>query len=453
VATLARAQSLLNSAKQVRKVRGASFFWLSAFYLVYCIRPEDWVPGLAIVPLAKITAIAAVLAFVVGAGRTERHLSDLPRESYYLVSLIGVLVLSSLFSPIWRSGALFNTLNFAKIYVVWVLTFLLVTDLTSLRRIIFIQAGAVPVVCVLSLIKGHSRPRLEGILGGVYSNSNDLAFAIVLSLPFCLMFFLTARGVFRKLIWIGAMLAMAAALVLTASRGGFVTLLVAGAVCLWHFGIKEKRPYLIAATGLVFLILLGVAGGQLKERFSGMWSDKLQSQEAVTAYGSYEDRKRLNLKALEGIEQHPFLGLGPMNFETYSTEWREVHNSYLQIAVEGGIPSLILYLMFFGRGFRNLRLLLKRKGLSADLRVITRALHASMVGFMFGALFAPEAYMFFPFFAVGYTSVLVNLAQETGPAASGGLVSAQRVRVQTPWSSPTVPSITATSISNRLKNL
>ena len=86
MATLARAQSLLNSAKQVRKVGGTSFFWLSAFYLVYCIRPEDWVPGLAIVPLAKITAIAAVLAFVVGAGRTERRLSDLPRESFYLVS-------------------------------------------------------------------------------------------------------------------------------------------------------------------------------------------------------------------------------------------------------------------------------------------------------------------------------------------------------------------------------
>jgi len=451
VVTLARAQAL-SSDERVRKVRDASFFWLTAFYLVYCIRPEDWVPGLAIVPLAKITAIAALLAFVVGAGRTERSLRDLPRESYYLLALIGVLVLSSFFSPIWRSGALFNTLNFAKIYVVWVLTFLLVTDLTRLRRIVFVQASSVPVVCVLSLIKAHSRPRLEGVLGGVYSNSNDLAFAIVLSLPFCLMFFLMARGVFRKLVWIGAMLAMAAALVLTASRGGFITLVVGGAVCLWHFGIREKRLYLIAATGFVFLILLGVAGGPLKERFSGMWSDKLQSQEAATAYGSYEDRKLLNRKALEGIEHHPFLGLGPMNFETYSTEWREVHNSYLQIAVEGGIPSLILYLMFFGRGFRNLRILLKRKDLTVDLRMFTRALYASMVGFMFGALFSPEAYMYFPFFAVAYTCALFNLVQETGPAACAGPVASQRVRVQTHWSRPTAPNVTATSISNRLGN-
>jgi len=33
----------------------ALFFWLSAFYFVYCARPEDWIPGLAYIPLAKFT--------------------------------------------------------------------------------------------------------------------------------------------------------------------------------------------------------------------------------------------------------------------------------------------------------------------------------------------------------------------------------------------------------------
>jgi hypothetical protein len=27
-----------------------AFFWLSAFYVSYCARPEDWIPGLANAP-------------------------------------------------------------------------------------------------------------------------------------------------------------------------------------------------------------------------------------------------------------------------------------------------------------------------------------------------------------------------------------------------------------------
>ncbi len=231
---------------------------------------------MSILPLAKITGVGAFLALLFGAGKGKRRFRDLPPESYYLLTLIVVLFLSCFFSPIWRGGALTRTLDFSKVYVVWVLTFLLVTDLARFRRIIFIQAASVSVICLLSIIKGHSQPRLEGILGGIYSNPNDLAFAIVLSLPFCFMFLLTARGAVRKLLWIVGMLIMAAALFMTASRGGFITLIVAGAVCLWHFAIKGRRFYLIVASALVGLILLGVAGGPLRNRFSGAWSEDVE---------------------------------------------------------------------------------------------------------------------------------------------------------------------------------
>jgi len=416
LATTAAAQNLNHNDRI--KAAGGGFFWLSAFYLVYCARPEDWLHAMSILPLAKITGVGAFLALLFGAGKGKRRFRDLPPESYYLLTLIVVLFLSCLFSPIWRGGALTRTLDFSKVYVVWVLTFLLVTDLARFRRIIFIQAASVSVICLLSIIKGHSQPRLEGILGGIYSNPNDLAFAIVLSLPFCFMFLLTARGAVRKLLWIVGMLIMAAALFMTASRGGFITLIVAGAVCLWHFAIKGRRFYLIVASALVGLILLGVAGGPLRNRFSGAWSEDVESKQARRAEDSYEARKFLMERAIEGIKQYPILGLGARNFETYSTSWDEVHMTYLQIAVEGGIPSLILYLMFFGRGFGNLRKLLKRKDLSPEITLSTVAVYSSLVGFVVGALFSPEAYQFFPYFAVAYTSALLALVQDNDRARS-----------------------------------
>src|SRR5207249_4172730 len=127
-------------------------------------------------------------------------------------------------------------------------------------------------------------------------------------------------------------------------------------------------------------------------------------------------------RAIEGIEHYPILGMGTRNFETYSTVWREVHVTYLQIAVEGGIVSLILYLLFIGKGFGNLRWLLRRKDLSPDLKLFAGALHSSLIGFVVGALFSPEAYQFFPYFAVAYTSALNAYVRESDKAKSAAQV-------------------------------
>jgi len=115
-------------------------------------------------------------------------------------------------------------------------------------------------------------------------------------------------------------------------------------------------------------------------------------------------------RSLSGMVHYP-LGIGFGNFPNYSGTWREVHVSYLQIGVEGGIAALVLYLLFFARGFANLRQL-KRMGIDSDTKLFAGALHASLVGFVVGALFAPEAYQFFPYFAVAYTSVLLAIANE-----------------------------------------
>lgn len=394
-----------------------AFFWLSAFYLVYCARPEDWIPGLKYVPLAKITGILAILGLLTSLGRTRRTFRDLPREASYLLALDGVLIVSALLSPIWRGGALYRTLEFGKAYIVFVLTYLLVTDFARLRRVIYIQAASVAVISVVSIVMGHSKPRLEGVIGGIYSNPNDLAFAIVLTLPFCLAFLLTAKGAASKLCWVGAILIMSLTLLMTASRAGFITLVVSGMVCLWHFGVKGRRFYLIAASVLAIVVLFAVAGGPLMTRMTAI-TGNANTQLGQIAYDSYESRKYLMVKAVEGIEHYPIFGLGVGDFQVYSGIWHDVHMTYLQIAVEGGIPALILYLLFFSCAFRNLRQLLRRRDLDVQTTLFVGGLHSSMIGFVIGALFAPEAYQFFPYFAVAYTSAMVAIIRESETAPS-----------------------------------
>jgi len=386
-----------------------AFFWLSAFFVVYCARPEDWIPGLKYLPLAKITAFPAIWGLYSTWGKTKRSFKDVPREARILLIITGLFYIGAFLSPIWRGGAVSRTIDFSKVYIAWVLIFLLITTFDRLRRMIFIQVFSVVMVCAVALVKGHSTPRLEGVLGGIYTNPNDLAFAIVLSLPFALAFMLTARNALIKALWLGGMLVMAVAIFRTASRAGFIDLVISGSVALYYFAIKGKRLYLLVATALVGVVVMGAFGGKLYDRFTALSGDSTTDQ---SAYGSYEDRKYLMLRAIEGIENYPIFGLGMRNFQTYSLIWHDVHMTYLQICVEGGIAVLILYLMFFYRGFKNLRILRKTKNLDPDIVLFIGALQSSLVGFIVGACFAPEAYQFFPYFAVAFTATLLQIVKE-----------------------------------------
>jgi len=382
-----------------------AFFFLLAFFVVYCSRPEEWVLPLRYVPVAKITAGGALLAFFAAAKRAERKLKDLPRESNYLLALIGYVVLGAFFSPVWKGGAFSHSIEFAKVYIVFLLIFLLVTDVQRLRRVILVQSVSVVLICAISVAKGHSMPRLQGVIGGMYSNPNDLAFAIVLTIPFCLAFLLSTKNFLWKLAWSAGLLITMVALFLTASRAGFIDLVISGAVWLWHFGIRGRRLYLIVLTAFLGTILMATAGKKLVQRFEAI--EDADSGEG--AHGSYEARKYLMKKAAAAIVEYPIFGIGVRNFTSYSGDWHEVHMAYLQIACEGGIPAVILYLLFFGAGFRNLRILRRRKDLPPDFKIYIGAVHSSLVGFVVGALFAPEAYQFYPYFAVAYTSAMVAM--------------------------------------------
>src|SRR6266852_3438924 len=225
---------------------------------------------LAIGDHAKITAILAMWGLFTALGKTKRTFRDLPKEARLLLIMIGILYLGAFLSPVWRGGAVVRCTDFSKVYIAWVLVFLLITTFDRLRRIIFIQAASVVVACAAAVIKGHNVPRLNSVLGGIYGNPNDLAFAIVLSLPFALAFMVAAKNAVVKAAWLGGMLIMAVTIFLTASRAGFIDLIISGSVALYFFGIKGKRPMLIVATGLVGVVVMGAFGGKLYDLFAAL---------------------------------------------------------------------------------------------------------------------------------------------------------------------------------------
>jgi O-antigen ligase len=404
-----------HSIQSSRPLAGA-YFWLLAFFVVYCARPEDWIPWLYVIPLAKITGVFAVAAFALSLGQARR----LPREVLYLFLIFVQLCLAAAFSPVWRGGAFNSVLEFSKVVVIVPVVALAVTTLPRLRWLIFTQTASVLAVATVSLVKGQLRgERLAGVLGGIYGNANDLALAIVLTIPFCFAFMLKTCSGFRKAAWFLAATVMIYALFLTGSRGGLLALVVTVGVILKEFAVKAGRRHLVVLAGLVVFAVMLLAGGGLKKRFDAMSRGSVKSAEDIEAYGSAVTRRGLLWRSLVVTAQNPLFGVGPGNFAVLSGDWHVAHNSFTELSAEGGLPALILFILFFRRAFYNLRNAeLLAPGPSEQV-LLAGALRASLVGFAVGAFFASVEYHFFPYFLVAYTTAFhaiatKNAAQE-GP--------------------------------------
>jgi len=388
---------------------GAAYFWLLLFFVVYCARPEDWVPGLSVVPLARIAGVFCGLSFLASIPQLRRQL---PRETVFLALLVFQLWLTVPLSPVWRGGAFYTTLDFSKVLLIVLVMGVAVTSMARLRRLIFVQTASVAVIAAVTLVKGGSRlGRLEGIVHGIYENSNELALILVLTLPFCIAFLLRTPSWWRKAVWATAAMLLVYGTMLTGSRAGLLALLVGGGVCLREFGLRGRRIALIVGAGGVAVVLMLFASNTVIDRFHAMFNDEPTTEAGRAAYGSAVQRQELVWKALAITADHPLFGIGPGNFNTASGVWHDPHNTYTEMSSEGGVPAFILYVLLLWYALANLRNTNRLALPDSEEALFAMALRGSLYGFMVGSFFADSAYHFFPYFLVGYTSALVAIVE------------------------------------------
>jgi putative inorganic carbon (HCO3(-)) transporter len=386
----------------------AAFLGLLTFMFVYFARPEDWVPGLSQVPLAKLTGILALVALACSISQFRQRI---PREVFYLFLLVVQLFVSSLFSPIWRGGSMAMTLDFGKLLLIVPLIIGTVTTSRRLSLLLFSQAVSVAAIAAVVIWKGHLQGgRLEGILGGNYNDPNDLALAIILSLPFCLVLMFLSRTVIKKAFWSVSMIVMAYAVFLTGSRGGFAAFIVVVAICLWEFAIRGRRRYLLLLVAAAGMVLWQFAGGNLDERLRGTFDP---NDESGPAYASAQDRQQLFWRSIEITKEHPLFGVGPGNFPQVSGLWHTTHNSLTLLSSEAGIPALVLYVMILWAGFRNLRAAMRLTRGQRESSILVRGIYASFCGYLVGSLFLSWAYLFLPYILVAYTTPLLSIARKS----------------------------------------
>jgi O-antigen ligase len=377
---VAPASRVSQAVAAIRERYDWDYVWMLAFTALLFFRPQDQIPGLDLLHLSELTAIAGLAAMAVRRMSAGQSIAHVNAEVIGVMVLGGIIVLTLPFS-IWPGG---SAKVFTDIYVKIILIFaLMMSTITSPRRVrqmtwvMIVASGYIASRAVFDYVRGVNLvegDRVRGAVGGMFENPNDLALNLVTFLAPTLFIILFDRKPSRRLFASGLAVAMLAAIVCTKSRSGFLGLIAMGAVVMYY--TAKVKPAAVAAVVVAGLMALPV----MPQSFWGRMDSIMNAEEDQT--GSRAARLRLIDQGVQVFLENPITGIGAGQFKNYNApgvveKWRVTHNVWLQVAAELGIAGVLtfgfLVMRAFSANFAAMRLLRRTRKRAGPARVKTAA--------------------------------------------------------------------------------
>lgn len=411
--------SAVSGAVAAESGSSVAFWALVAFTAILLLSPQAWVPALKVIRIAFLAAGMAMAAHVAERTIRRQAITPMSPEIGIVLALVAWAVVTLPLS-IWPGGSVrVLTDNYLKAVAFFWLLGTIVTSTERLRKMAWtLVLCSIPLALtgirnylsgdVLSTgVRGFYR--IEGYMGGsgLTGNPNDLALMLNLIVPIAGVLVFMSRGAAR-LVALGAMFLAIGAIVLTFSRAGFMTL---AASFVMFLAILMRRKSAGAAFGL---LLLAVCVPPLLPQGYVQRLSTITNIEA-DATGSAQGRWRDLHAAVAVVGKNPVIGVGigqdilAMNAQR-GDDWTQVHNAYLQYAVDLGVPGLLLFAWLHLLCYRTARAVEKRAALEPahrNLTLLAAGVQVSLVAFFVAAMFHPIAYQFY-FFSIGGLAVALR---------------------------------------------
>lgn len=360
---------------------------------------------------------------------SRRPLLFPPRLRYPLAAFIGWTLLSLAFSDAPLSG-----LSKVRKLFLFLILLLVYSAYRNRREVLRTFQGAIlagGIAGLLGLVqfsreylkieqqslpfyKNYITHQISGFMGHWMTFGGELMLVVVLVVS--LMLFLRP-GEMSGWWWL-LLVPMSAALLLSFTRGIWLATLAGIAYLL----ARTKRPALCLGLPALILLLFLLAPQWLKQREQSIFDTRTDSS----------NRARIVMlhTGLAMIAKHPWFGVGlerigpefmlykPASLGLPTAWYGHLHNNYIQIAAERGIPCLLILLWLFIEVFRE--------GLTcggsslADTRTMGHITVAATVALMVGGLFEynfgdSEVLMLY-LFVIGATSAWARIERsETAP--------------------------------------
>jgi probable O-glycosylation ligase (exosortase A-associated) len=259
---------------------------------------------------------------------------------------------------------------------------------------------------------GGGADRVFGPPGSDIEDNNDLALALLMTIP--LLWYVRSGFTKRwiRLGFLGTIGLCALAALGTYSRGALIT-----ASCMTAFVLLKSKSKIRFA--LLLLILMPLALGFMPEQ----WLERMGT---ITAYGDDKSSLgRLNAwhMTFNLALDRPFVGGGfqlyqPHVYERYAPDPTMVlaaHSIYFSAMGEHGFIGFALFLLLILASWRTATWIMRRSDGQADLRWaadLAMVIQVSLVGYMVGGAFLSMLYFDLPYYLVGVLVLVRKLVEK-----------------------------------------
>lgn len=370
------------------------------------------------VPLAFVAPYMGVLTYIWMAITRPHEWAYVQSAQYSMMvgaaTLLGYLVFelmkrppklgaNSLMLLVWLQTALgtylgYNVQNaeikfieFTKVIVIGLLISALVDNEQRVRWLLLVILTSVAMVTFKDFVGSiiyMGNVKLTGP-GGSFEDNNDYALLLVMATPIAYYFAKSETSKWLRWGFYGMVVMTTVTIMFTYSRGGFLGLC---AVALTMALRTKYKVTGVAALALAGILFVNFGPERVLNRLSTI---KTADQNDASAQG--------RLKAWEvsfGImRDYPWAGIGMKNilliYGKYgdAAEAKVAHNSYLQCAVDAGIPALIFFLMMLALTcwrLRVVRRVLKTRSPDNITLNYTFGLESAMYGYCVSAFFLSQ---------------------------------------------------------------
>jgi hypothetical protein len=388
---------------------------LVLFTILLYVRPNELLP-IGTFPIVKIITIGTLVAFFVERFGQGGPISVMPKPFKYLLAVAGLAILSIPFALDPGNSFTAFTDLFLKILLVFLLAINVVTSFRRLRllmEVTVLSAGVVAVRTLFEYAQGTNLVegvRAGGPIGSILRNPNDLALAMNVLLPIALVLGLRRRHPFFNLLYFVCAALFAMTIVVTQSRSGFVTIVIASAFFLAQLGRRYPAAWVIGA--LAAVAFLASSPGRVFTIFDAADGN-------LTAAESGSARWELVKRSIEVAGANPvrwLFGVGLENFPLVSIKDLVNHNSYLQVFNEIGLPAMVFYILFLASVIKITGRIAKRSRRARGYRQVwltAVAIQTSLVAYAVGSFFASVAFHWYLYYPAAFAVCLQQFLART----------------------------------------
>jgi probable O-glycosylation ligase (exosortase A-associated) len=396
-------------------------FWsLMAFSFILLIAPQQLVPALAPFRIALVAGVVAVAACLVDRFVRREPLTVLTRELWLAGGLLAWAILTVPLS--YRPEESVATLAFyiRSLAIFWLLANTVTTPkrLHQLAWALSLMSVPLALTAVGNFLSGRHGDvgRIVGYDAALTGNPNDLALMLNLLIPFSVALVLTAERPAIRGFLLAALAAVVTGVIVTFSRGGFLTVVTVFAAYAWKLRRRPERTWAWVALILALACLPLLPAGYL---------DRLATITRIEAdrTGSAQMRRDDTLAAVSVVLANPIIGTGIGTNVLALNQERgalgiAVHNVYLEYAVELGIPGLVLFVLLLVECLKSAgRMRRRTAGVPGQQQLfcLAEAIQVSLVAFAVAAVFHPVAYHLFFYYVAGLAVAVKVIGEAEQP--------------------------------------